>query len=97
MRLRAYTGPGQTQNERFISHSIIARPGDTVRIKLNNKLPPATTSYDPGCAGGPGHDVNKPHCFNGTNLHSHGLWVSPTGNSDNVLLKLLPGNSFQYE
>ena len=30
--------------------------------------------------------TETPHCFNGTNLHSHGLWVSPTGNSDNVLL-----------
>jgi hypothetical protein len=23
----------------------------------------------------------KARCFNTTNLHSHGLWVSPTGNS----------------
>ena len=42
-------------------------------------------------------DPNNPHCFNGTNLHSHGLWISPTGNGDNVLLSINPGVSFQYE
>jgi FtsP/CotA-like multicopper oxidase with cupredoxin domain len=97
VRLRSYTGPGQPQTERFVSPSIIARPGDTVRIKLNNKLPPTTTSYDPGCGGGPGHDVNKPHCFNGTNLHFHGLNVNPSGNGDNVLLSINPGVQFEYE
>jgi FtsP/CotA-like multicopper oxidase with cupredoxin domain len=97
VRLRSYTGPGQPQTERFISPSIIARPGDTVRIKLNNKLPPTTTSYDTGCAGGPGHDVNHPHCFNGTNLHFHGLNVNPSGNGDNVLLSINPGVQFEYE
>jgi FtsP/CotA-like multicopper oxidase with cupredoxin domain len=35
--------------------------------------------------------------FNPTNLHTHGLWVSPAGNSDNVLYELLPGRSFQHE
>ena len=45
----------------------------------------------------PGRDHNIPHCFNRTNLHSHGLWVSPAGNSDNVLLSINPNVSFQYE
>ncbi|QDX29420.1 multicopper oxidase family protein [Dickeya poaceiphila] len=40
---------------------------------------------------------NSPHCFNGTNLHAHGIWISPTGNSDNVLLSVNPGNSFEYQ
>ena len=30
-------------------------------------------------------------------MHSHGVWVSPAGNSDNVLLSIDPGVSFQYE
>ncbi len=38
-----------------------------------------------------------PHCFNGTNLHTHGLWVSPSGNSDNVLISIDPGKDFTYE
>ncbi|MHB1171995.1 MAG: multicopper oxidase family protein [Lacisediminihabitans sp.] len=32
-----------------------------------------------------------------TNLHVHGLHVSPQGNSDNVLLAIEPGTSFDYE
>src|SRR5262249_47564279 len=41
--------------------------------------------------------VNQPHCFNATNLHAHGVWVSPAGNSDNVLLAINPDVTFQYE
>ena len=32
-----------------------------------------------------------------TNLHTHGLHVSPSGNSDNVLLTIEPGQRFDYE
>ncbi|MFQ4149775.1 multicopper oxidase family protein [Arthrobacter sp. LAPM80] len=32
-----------------------------------------------------------------TNLHVHGLHVSPRGNSDNVLVSIEPGTSFGYE
>ena len=32
-----------------------------------------------------------------TNFHTHGLHVSPSGNSDNVLLHIEPGESFQFE
>jgi FtsP/CotA-like multicopper oxidase with cupredoxin domain len=98
VRLRAYTQDGLPQPERFVSPSIVARPGDTVRVKLNNKLPPVTLpAYDTGCAGGPNQDHNVPHCFNGTNLHTHGLWVNPSGNGDNVLLSINPGVKFEYE
>lgn len=74
----------------FVAPTINMAPGQTVRIGLQNQLP-----AEPDCAIGRG--VNEPHCFNTTNLHSHGLWVSPTGNSDNVLLSLYPGVSFEYE
>jgi FtsP/CotA-like multicopper oxidase with cupredoxin domain len=30
-------------------------------------------------------------------MHTHGLWISPTGNSDNVLLRIQPGVKFEYE
>ncbi len=33
----------------------------------------------------------------GTNLHTHGLHVSPAGNSDNVLLQIEPGETVDYE
>src|SRR5262249_7142561 len=39
----------------------------------------------------------RPHSFNTTNLHTHGLHVSPVGNSDNVLLAIPPQTKFTYE
>lgn len=94
VRLRGYTQDGLPLPERFVSPSIEAHPGDTVRIALNNKLPATTTSYDAGCAS---TEHNTPHCFNGTNLHFHGLNVNPSGNGDNVLLSVNPGVKFEYE
>lgn len=32
-----------------------------------------------------------------TNLHVHGMHVSPSGNADNVLLHVMPGDAFDYE
>jgi L-ascorbate oxidase len=94
VRLRSYTQDGLPLPARYVSPSLVVRPGDTLRVKLNNKLPPVTTSYDVGCAS---TEHNVPHCFNGTNLHVHGLNVNPSGNGDNVLLSINPGVSFEYE
>ncbi|MFJ4142187.1 multicopper oxidase family protein [Pseudomonas sp. NPDC089734] len=91
VKLRSYTGTDVNPHTPFVAPTINATPGDTVRVTLNNNLP-----KDPSCTDSHAK-VDKPHCFNGTNLHSHGLWVSPTGNSDNVLLSINPGVSFQYE
>ncbi|AZZ92307.1 multicopper oxidase family protein [Hahella sp. KA22] len=91
VHLRSYVGTDTSPTRPFVAPTIEVTPGDTVRVTLNNKLP-----ADPSCIKHDG-DVNDPHCFNGTNLHTHGLWISPTGNSDNVLLKIDPGVSFQYE
>lgn len=89
VRLRSY-GNG------FLAPTILMEPGQTVRITLKNQLPPEPTcAIDP--ATGKAYPTNTPHCPNNTNLHSHGLWVSPTGNSDNVLLNIEPGVEFQYE
>ncbi|MFJ4376256.1 multicopper oxidase family protein [Pseudomonas japonica] len=89
--LRSYHGTDVDPRTPFVAPTIEVTPGDTVRINLDNRLP-----TDPSCQVS-GLPVNTPHCFNGTNLHSHGLWVSPTGNSDNVLLKIKPQQKFQYE
>lgn len=88
VRLRSYAGTDTNPERPYVAPTIEVTPGDTVRITLNNKLPP-----DPDCLDWPNDKVDIPHCFNGTNLHSHGLWVSPTGNSDNVLLKINPGST----
>lgn len=67
----------------------IVNPGDTIRVRLNNLLPPNPDqdSADQG---------NFPQRANTTNLHVHGLNVSPKDNSDNVLLSILPGDSLDY-
>jgi L-ascorbate oxidase len=90
VRLRSYIGAGVDPDAPYVAPVIEVRPGQTVTMKLHNKLP-----ADPSCTAH-GGDVNKPHCFNGTNLHSHGLWVSPSGNSDNVLLSINPDVDFEY-
>lgn len=95
VRLRAYVDRRDTSpsaGARFVGPTIAVAPGETVRVTLHNELP----AEDPSCPP-PDGEINTPHCFNRTNLHSHGLWVSPTGNSDNVLIAIDPGVSFQYE
>ena len=92
VRLRSYQGPGVDPDVSFVPPTINLRPGDTFRLTLKNELP----ADDPSC---PGSDnINIPHCFNITNMHTHGVWVSPAGNSDNVLLSIPPGGGeFTYE
>jgi L-ascorbate oxidase len=88
VKLRSYQSPGTNPKVPFVAPTIVTAPGETVRVRLDNSLP----QEDCTPVG-----INVPHCFNSTNLHSHGLWVSPTGNSDNVLLTLRPGVKFEYE
>lgn len=63
-------------------------PGDTMNITLNNGLPPNT---DPLPV-----NMLMPHGINTTNLHTHGLHVSPSGNQDNALLRIFPSETFNY-
>lgn len=91
VHLRSYKGTGVDPRRPYVAPTIDATPGDTIRINLDNRLEPEKSCTDSD------QPMNTPHCFNGTNLHSHGLWVSPTGNSDNVLLKIKPQQKFQYE
>lgn len=92
VKLRAFTGPAIDPQIPYIGPKVELWPGETFRLTLNNQLP----ANDPSCTA---HRAspNGAHCFNSTNMHSHGLWVSPSGNSDNVLLKIDPGQKFQYE
>jgi L-ascorbate oxidase len=84
VRLRSYNG-------KLVGPTIRVHPGDTLYVTLRNDLP----KDDPSC---PAQNENPdvPNCFNSTNLHTHGLHVSPAGNSDNVLLSLSPGTKFDY-
>ena len=63
--------------------------GDVLRITLINDMPP---NRDPVP-----DDHVVPHHFNTTNFHSHGLHVSPSGISDNVMRMMEPGQSYDIE
>ena len=67
------------------------RPGDRIELDLVNDLPALDH---------PRHsdDINRPHEWTHTNIHTHGLHVSPEGNSDNVFLSVEPdGGTQRYE
>jgi FtsP/CotA-like multicopper oxidase with cupredoxin domain len=82
LSLRTYEGgiPGPT---------LRARPGDLLRIRLINDLPP---NRDPTPV-----DMTLPHQFNTTNFHFHGGHVSPAGISDNVFRQMEPGQGYDIE
>jgi suppressor of ftsI len=89
VRLRAYNGqiPGPTMT---------VVPGQTLRIRLKNKLP----TYDSSQWGG---NHNVPHGLDETNLHVHGLDVlphifEPLGTSDPLAPQIViqPGEQKDY-
>lgn len=69
-------------------------PGDTLRIDLVNDLPPL---HPDGHEGGHTTDIDRPHEWTTTNLHTHGLHVSPAGDGDNVFVTVEPGGRHHYE
>jgi len=81
VHLRSYNG-------NLVGPTLRARPGETLRITLKNDLPPDMNME---------HEMNTIGALNHTNLHTHGLHVSPAGNSDNVLLDIGPSQTFEYE
>ncbi len=72
--------------------TIYANPGETIEVHLINSLP----RLDDDCS----DDFNNFHGLNTTNLHTHGLHVSPTTDStgeydaDNVFLSVTPKDQF---
>lgn len=92
--LRGFKGPGMDPGQPLISPTVEMRPGQTVRMTLRNRLKRDATCLNHD---GPHQSPNDPHCFNGTNMHTHGLWINPAGNSDNVLISVNPGVDFTYE
>jgi len=87
LELRTYSGC-------LTSPLIEARPGETLHIALRNQL----DANDPTCGATPAPYLQLPvgvGCFNTTNFHAHGLHVSPSGISDNVL-RAMPPSSLPY-
>jgi FtsP/CotA-like multicopper oxidase with cupredoxin domain/peroxiredoxin len=81
LRHRSYNGG-------LVGPVIHVRPGTSLDIRLENQLP---AEYSSGS-----HGVNDPHGFNTTNLHTHGLHVSPKRPADDVFLEIPPGGDFDF-
>ncbi|NUM53795.1 MAG: multicopper oxidase domain-containing protein [Candidatus Hydrogenedentes bacterium] len=78
----------RSYNGKLVGPTIRVKPGETLELRLTNALPRETQSA-PNVA-------TEPHGFNVTNIHTHGLHVSPTGESDNVFLDIRPGEYFDF-
>jgi FtsP/CotA-like multicopper oxidase with cupredoxin domain len=80
--LRSYNGG-------LVGPTFRLKPGDTLKLDLDNQLP------DVGGSGG--HHGEMDHPLNWTNLHTHGLHISPRDKSDNVERKVKPTEKADYE
>lgn len=81
---------GLLYNDAYVPPILRARLGDTLRIAFRNNLASGVDRagyMGPICAG----------AGTASNLHFHGLSVSPQGNSDNVFIHVQPGETFQYQ
>jgi FtsP/CotA-like multicopper oxidase with cupredoxin domain len=79
VELRSFIGSGAKPGD-FVAPTIRVAPGQRLAIELDNKLEACTEKQRADHS-----------CYNDTNLHTHGLWISPSGHSDNVLLSIAPG------
>jgi FtsP/CotA-like multicopper oxidase with cupredoxin domain len=64
--------------------TLVVKPGDRLSIDLTNNLPANPTNQRGGFF---------PHDPSTTNFHTHGLTVSPLGNSDNPFRLMEPGTT----
>ncbi|OQR87300.1 hypothetical protein ACHHYP_09146 [Achlya hypogyna] len=78
----------RSYNGMFPGPTLCAKPGDTLRITLINQLLPD----DPTAHLQQMNTLREP---NTTNLHFHGMHVSPSGVADNVLRTLASGESME--
>lgn len=90
----------RTYNGQLVGPTLRIKPGDTLDLAFKNRLPvesPDQVAHQVHQQMAQAHLGTSPHSYNTTNLHTHGLHVSPTGNSDNVLLAIPPQSQFPYE
>jgi FtsP/CotA-like multicopper oxidase with cupredoxin domain len=95
VRLGDRTFGGLLYNGAYMPPTLRARLGDTLRITFRNNLIEGSrlnqTDYlGPLCTG-----ADRPKDCP-SNLHFHGMSVSPQGNSDNVFIHVHPNETFQY-
>jgi len=84
--------PPGNDNGELVGPTIRIRKGDHLTIKLLNHLNPSKLPPDV-----PNPPDNYPQGFASTNLHTHGLHVSPRGLADNIYVEIKPGEEHRYE
>jgi FtsP/CotA-like multicopper oxidase with cupredoxin domain/peroxiredoxin len=84
----------KNQDKQAVGPTIRVRPGTTFKIHLHNALGNNVTP-DPHPPDPPTYDT--PHDLCWTNLHTHGLHVSPNDPSDNIFRSLKPGDDWMFE
>ena len=84
VELRSFIGSGEKAGD-FVAPTIRVAPGQRLEIDIANRLEPCTDKQR-----------SERSCFNDTNLHTHGMWISPSGASDNVLISIAPGEDHHY-
>ena len=82
VQLEARFGPAMMGGRAVTTYTFDGHaPGPTLRLHPGDSLGVTLTNQ-----------MDQP-----TNLHTHGLHVSPGGNSDNVFVHIMPGETFSYE
>jgi FtsP/CotA-like multicopper oxidase with cupredoxin domain len=90
----------RTYNGQLVGPTLRIRQGDTMNLGLDNQLPKETPNEIQAQfeqENQAAYLSTTPASFNTTNLHFHGMHVSPTGNSDNVLIAVAPQSKFPYQ
>ena len=96
----------RSYNGQATGPTIIVKKGDILNIKLNNQLGTEkptkigqyyTSKIAKNKTGDWMHDRDVYSYPNFTNIHLHGLHVSPLGNSDNIFRQCSPQQSLTYQ
>ena len=102
--LRGTASDGQMSGDnQYPAPTLQVYPGDTLIVHYDNALDGLTIrdNYDPQFTSKDGKVPLYPKQLTEApiNLHTHGLRISPKGNSDNVLLHISPGlsNTYTYQ
>ena len=80
VRHRSYNGG-------LVGPTIRVNPGQKLDVRIRNMLRPLPSGHG---------SANEPHGFNTTNLHTHGLHVSPKFPEDDVFHEVKPGDTEYY-
>lgn len=77
--------------EALVGPTIRVRKGDKLRIRIINSLDPKDLPPDNDTR------ADFPQGYSVTNLHTHGLHVSPSKAADNVYVEIMPHEHHQFE